>query len=78
MNELSAAGNVHDLLQGSGITAIVVYLGFKEFVNRMRSKNGDDDRIKWKDLFNGHEARLIAIETKLDLILTKLINGRNV
>lgn len=64
-----------DILQGSGISAIIIYLGAKEFMSRMRTRNGQDDRIKWKELFNGHEKRLIAIETKLDLILNKLING---
>ena len=68
--------HIPDILQGSGITAIIVYLGVKEFMGRIRTRNGNDDRVTWKELFNGHEKRLIAIETKLDLILDKLINGK--
>jgi len=69
------------LMQGSGITLIIGYLGFKELLNIMRKRNGTDDRNRWKDLFDSHEKRLGSIETKqgvmdskLDLIISKLIS----
>ena len=69
------------LLQGSGITLIVGYLGIKELMNIIRKRNGRDDRNKWRDIVDSHEKRLSSIETKqnsmdgkLDLIISKLIS----
>ena len=68
------------ILQGSGISAIIVYLGAKELMSRMNGKRNGNDRTKWKTMFESHEARLDSIENtqksmdrKLDMILSSLI-----
>lgn len=78
MSEISI--DISSLMQSSGITLILMYLGTKEFLNIARRRNGSDDRTKWRDIIDLHEKRLSSIETKqtsmdgkLDLIISRLI-----